>query len=67
MCADYRQSGSTAQTIPAVLIRENLWLQLKDEWQLHRIHGGVQLPPVQILFERIDKDVIEKEVQKLSL
>ena len=43
------------------------WLQLKDEWQLHRINGGVQLPPVQILFERIDKDVIEKEVQKLSL
>ncbi len=43
------------------------WLQLKDEWQLHRIHGGVPMPPVQILFERIDKDVIEKEVQKLSL
>ncbi len=43
------------------------WLQLKDEWQLHRIHGGVQLPPVQILFERIDKDVVDKEVQKLSL
>ena len=26
MCADYRKSGSTAQTIPAVLIRKNLWL-----------------------------------------
>ncbi len=42
------------------------WLEIDEEWHIHQIHGGYQIPNIQILFERIDKEVVEKEVEKLK-
>ncbi|MDE6055445.1 MAG: class I tRNA ligase family protein, partial [Lachnospiraceae bacterium] len=42
------------------------WLHLDDQWQIHKVAGGYVLPEIQILFERIDKSVVETEVEKLN-
>lgn len=42
------------------------WLHLDDQWQVHKVAGGYILPEIQILFERLDKSVIETEVEKLQ-
>ncbi|MDE5823726.1 MAG: methionine--tRNA ligase, partial [Lachnospiraceae bacterium] len=42
------------------------WLHLDDQWQIHEVAGGYVLPEIQILFERLDKRVIEAEVEKLK-
>ena len=42
------------------------WFNLDDQWQLHKVAGGYVLPEIQILFERLDKSVIETEVEKLQ-
>ena len=43
------------------------WLQLTDEWKVHEVSGGYVLPEIEILFERIDKSVVEEEVEKLGI
>jgi len=42
------------------------WLQTDHTWQRHFIPGGLLLPKIEILFQRIDKAEIEKEVAKLG-
>lgn len=42
------------------------WLSLDESWQIHEVHGGYILPEIQILFERIDKSVVEAEAEKLN-
>lgn len=43
------------------------WLCLDDNWQVHEVPGGYRLPETPILFERIDKGVVDAEVEKLAL
>lgn len=42
------------------------WLHLDDQWQIHQVAGGYVLPEIQLLFERIDKSVVELEAEKLE-
>lgn len=41
------------------------WLGIDHKWERHSVPAGYQLPPIQILFQRIDKKVIEEERQRL--
>jgi len=42
------------------------WLQVENKWKLQKVSGGFVLPEIQILYERIDKKVIEIESEKLK-
>ena len=42
------------------------WLQISNEWNRKEIPEGYRLPEIQILFERIDKGVIDIETEKLK-
>ncbi len=42
------------------------WLLLDDRWQPHKVPAGYVLPEIQILFERLDKQVVTQEVEKLK-
>lgn len=42
------------------------WFGLKNVWEKQFVHAGYHLPEIQILFERIDKKIIEEEVAKLT-
>lgn len=42
------------------------WLQISNEWNRKEIPEGYRLPEIQILFERIDKGVIDVETEKLK-
>lgn len=41
------------------------WLGLKEEWKRQSVPAGCPLPEVELLFQRIDKKVIEAETEKL--
>lgn len=41
------------------------WLNLKSEWKLQSIDEGYILPKTDILFERLDKGIVEDELSKL--
>ncbi len=43
------------------------WLNINSEWKKQFVLSGYQLPEVQILFERIDKKIVEEEVGKLEI
>jgi methionyl-tRNA synthetase len=43
------------------------WLELKKEWEPDFVPSDFRLPDTEILFERIDKKVIEEETAKLNL
>lgn len=43
------------------------WLQLDQVWEPHAVPAGYRLPEIEILFNRIDKKVIEEETEKLKL
>ena len=42
------------------------WLNLDKNWQIHEVPGGYSLPEIRILFERIDKDTVGTEVDRLK-
>jgi len=42
------------------------WLNLTTDWNLKSVPAGYQLPEIEILFQRIDKKVIEEETEKLT-
>lgn len=42
------------------------WLNVSNEWNCKEIPAGFKLPEIQILFERIDKSVIDVETEKLK-
>lgn len=42
------------------------WLHLNSTWEVQKIHGGYTLPEISILFERIDKSVIDEELNKIG-
>ncbi len=42
------------------------WLKLKNKWEYQSVNTGYKLPEVEILFQRIDKKVIEIESEKLK-
>lgn len=41
------------------------WLNLTNQWKQQSVPSGYQLPEIDILFQRIDKNVIEEETAKL--
>lgn len=42
------------------------WLNLTVDWEPKSVPAGYQLPEIEILFQRIDKKVIEEETEKLT-
>lgn len=42
------------------------WLNISLDWQVKNISAGYQLPKVEILFQRIDKKIIDIETEKLA-
>ncbi len=42
------------------------WLNITNDWSYKEIDPGYTLPEIQILFERLDKKVIEEERNRLS-
>lgn len=43
------------------------WLGINNKWERKTVPSGYSLPEVEILFQRIDKNVIETETEKLKL
>lgn len=43
------------------------WLGINNKWERKTVPPGYSLPKVEILFQRIDKKVIETETEKLKL
>ena len=43
------------------------WLNISSDWSYKEVKPGYVLPEIQILFERLDKKVIEEERDKLSI
>lgn len=41
------------------------WLKISNEWKKQFVSRGYQLPEIEILFERIDKRIVEEEKEKL--
>lgn len=42
------------------------WLSINNKWEKQSVPAGYSLPEVEILFQRIDKKVIETETEKLK-
>ena len=42
------------------------WLNISNKWERHSVPSGYILPKVDILFQRIDKKVIDSETEKLK-
>lgn len=42
------------------------WLNIDNKWEIQSVEAGYLLPEVEILFQRIDKSVIEIETEKLK-
>ena len=42
------------------------WLDLNSTWRAQGVHCGYTLPEISILFERIDKSVIDDELSKIG-
>lgn len=42
------------------------WLNINNKWERQSVEAGYKLPEVEILFQRIDKSVIEIETEKLK-
>ena len=42
------------------------WLTLKTEWAVQSVDAGYRIPPVSILFERLDQSVAVDELAKLN-
>ncbi len=42
------------------------WLNISSKWERQSVSGGYLLPEIEILFQRIDKKVIDKETEKLK-
>lgn len=43
------------------------WLQLSTDWKKQVVEVGYRIPEIHILFERLDKKVVEEELFKLNL
>ncbi len=43
------------------------WLRTDSRWERHSVSAGYILPEIEVLFQRIDKKVIETETAKLNL
>lgn len=42
------------------------WLDIKNEWKIQQVSAGFRLPEIEILFERLDKKIIDEEMEKLN-
>ena len=42
------------------------WLNINNKWERKAVSAGYQLPEIEILFQRLDKKVIEEESEKLK-
>ncbi len=41
------------------------WLEVSNEWKVQTVNTGYQLPVIEVLFQRLDKALIEEELQRL--
>jgi len=42
------------------------WLAIKNEWSINIVQPGFVIPEPEILFERLDKKIIDEELQRLQ-
>jgi len=42
------------------------WLNLSRKWKPQYVREGLKLPDISILFERLDKRIIEEEKSKIG-
>lgn len=42
------------------------WLRLSREWQEQFVEEGFIIPEIEILFERLDKKIVEEEIERLN-
>ena len=42
------------------------WLQLSPEWKRQQVEPGYRLPEIQVLFQRLDKKLVEEENERLE-
>lgn len=42
------------------------WLQLSPEWKRQQVEPGYRLPGIQVLFQRLDKKLVEEENERLE-
>ena len=42
------------------------WLQLSPEWKRQQVESGYRLPGIQVLFQRLDKKLVEEENERLE-
>lgn len=42
------------------------WLCLSNKWQEQYVNEGFSIPEITILFDRIDKKVVDEEVERLN-
>jgi methionyl-tRNA synthetase len=42
------------------------WLAVENGWSVKSIHGGFLIPEPEILFERLDKKVVDEELERLQ-
>ena len=42
------------------------WLDISDEWAFKTVSSGYRLPEIQILFERLDRSIIDEERKRLG-
>lgn len=43
-----------------------IWLNLKSIWQVQSVSQGYVLPEISVLFERLDKKIVDEELDKLT-
>lgn len=51
--------------LPFSSAKINKWLGIDETWEKKEVCGGYRLPEIEILFERLDKSVVEVETEKL--
>lgn len=42
------------------------WLELDSSWCVKKVEAGLSIPEPEILFQRLDKKIVDEEVQKLT-
>ena len=52
--------------LPFSSVKVRVWLPLTDDWEVQQVPAGVRIPQPEILFERLEKRIVEEELQRLS-
>ena len=52
--------------LPFSSSRIRSWLSINNEWSVKSIPSGISIPEPEILFERLDKKVVDEELERLK-